>query len=97
MARRFLVSVAMMAFTVLAVAGCDSLRQAIRSGGTDQGKSLDSTAYGPGGPAVESDTSKIQAVDSTEKNPQPFFQSNRRSGGWSSEAREIESHLGVGP
>jgi hypothetical protein len=36
-------------------------------------------------------------VDSTEKNPQPFFQNNRRSGGWSSEARDIESHLGVGP
>ncbi len=24
-----------------------------------------------------------------------FFQSNRRSGAWSSEAREIESHLGA--
>jgi hypothetical protein len=42
-----------------------------------------------------SEASKIPAVDSDEKNPQPFFQNNRRSGGWSSEARDIESDLGV--
>jgi hypothetical protein len=96
MARRFLVSVATMAFMVLAAAGCDSLRQSIRSGGAGQGKSLDSTSYTSGAPAVESDPSKIQAVDSTDKNPQPFFRGGR-SGAWSSEAREIESHLGVGP
>jgi hypothetical protein len=46
---------------------------------------------------VESDPSKIQAVDSDAKNPRSFFSNNRRSGGWSSEAREVESHLGVGP
>lgn len=97
MARRFLISLAMMAITVMAAAGCDSLRQAIRSGKDSQGGNLKSTSYAVGAPAVESDPSKIQAVDSTDKNPQPFFQGSRRSGGWSSEAREIESHLGVGP
>ncbi len=97
MVRRCLVSVAMMAFTVMAAAGCESFRQAIRSGSDDQGRNLKSTAYASGVPAIESDPTKIQAVDSTDKNPQPFFQGNRRSGGWSSEAREIESHLGVGP
>ena len=97
MGRRFLISMATMAFTVMTAAGCDSLRQAIRSGGDGQGKSLKSTSYASGAPAVESDPSKLPAVDSSEKNPQPFFQGNRRSGGWSSEAREIESHLGVGP
>jgi len=42
-----------------------------------------------------SDTSKIQAVDSDAKNPQPFFKNDRLLGGWSSEARAIERNLGV--
>ena len=46
---------------------------------------------------VETEPTKIQAVDADAKNPKPFPQNNRSSGGWSSEAREIESHLGVGP
>jgi len=44
---------------------------------------------------ASSDTSKIPSVDSDGKNPQPFFKSNRLQGGWSSEARAIESDLGV--
>ena len=45
----------------------------------------------------ESETSKIQAVDTDPKSPKPFFANDRLSGGWSSEARAIERHLGVGP
>jgi hypothetical protein len=96
MVRRCLVLVAIAALTVLATGGCEGLRQAIRSGGDGQAN-LKSKAYTPGTSAIESDPTKLQAVDSTDKNPQPFFQNNRSSGGWSSQAREIESHLGVGP
>ena len=45
--------------------------------------------------AVESDTSKIEAVDSDSKNPRSFYQNNRRTGGLSSQAREIEGHFGI--
>ena len=41
------------------------------------------------------DTTKIPSVDSDSKDSQPFFKNNRLQGGWSSEAREIESHLGA--
>jgi hypothetical protein len=95
MVRRFLVSAVMTALTVVTFAGCQGLRQAIRSASNDQGKTLTPTS-GAGGSAVDSDPTKFQAVDSDAKNPQPFFSNDRRSGGWSSEAREIESHLGVG-
>ena len=46
--------------------------------------------------AVESEADKIEAVSSDgKKKSEPFFKSNRTSGGWSSEARSIESDLGV--
>lgn len=46
--------------------------------------------------AVESEAAKIESVDSDgKKKSEPFFKSNRTSGGWSSEARSIESDLGV--
>jgi hypothetical protein len=46
--------------------------------------------------AVESEADKIESVDSDgKKKKEPFFKSNRTSGGWSSEARSIESDLGV--
>ncbi len=70
------------------IAGCESLRQATRS----QNQATEAEAA-----AAEADSTKIQAVDSDPKKPQPFFKNNRLTGGWSSEAREIESHLGVGP
>jgi hypothetical protein len=95
MVRRMRVLVLIMAASVLAIAGCESLRQAIRSASDD--KSQTTVKPTSGATAVDSDTSKIQAVDSDAKNPRPFFSNSRRSGGWSSEAREIESHLGVGP
>ena len=45
--------------------------------------------------AVDSDPSKILGVDSDEKQPTSFFKSDRRAGGWSSEAQEIEKNLGA--
>jgi len=98
MIRRSLALLVMLGLTALTIAGCESLRQAIRSGSDDHAqKGVKATSGGTEASAVESDPSKLQAVDSDAKNPQPFFKNNRPSGGWSSEAREIESHLGVGP
>jgi len=98
MIRRSLALLVMLGLTVVTIAGCESLRQAIRSGSDDHAqKSVKPTSGAAESSAVESDSSKLQAVDSDSKSPQPFFKNNRPSGGWSSEAREIESHLGVGP
>jgi|GEM_PF-1321384 len=98
MIRRSLAILVMLGLTAVTIAGCESLRQAIRSGSDDHAqKSVKPTSGVAEASAVESDPSKLQAVDSDTKNPQPFFKNNRPSGGWSSEAREIESHLGVGP
>jgi hypothetical protein len=96
MLRRFLALAASLTFAVVTMAntGCESLKQAIRFSDADE---VSATSMKSGGETVDSDPSKIHAVDSDGKNPQPFFKNNRRSGGWSSEAREIESHLGVGP
>jgi hypothetical protein len=45
--------------------------------------------------AVDSDTSKILDVNSDSKKSQPFFKSDRTSGCWSKEAREIEKDFGI--
>jgi len=46
--------------------------------------------------AVEFDHTGIHAVDDDGKGPaKPFFKNNRKAGGLSSEAREIERSLGV--
>jgi len=98
MIRRSLALVVMLGLTAVTIAGCESLRQAIRSGNDDHAqKSVKPASGAAETSAVESDPSKLQSVDSDSKSPQPFFKNNRPSGGWSSEAREIESHLGVGP
>ena len=98
MNRRFLTLLVMMGLAAVSIAGCESLRQAIRSSSDDHAqKSVKPPSGTAETSAVESDPTKLQAVDSDAKNPQPFFKNNRPSGGWSSEAREIESHLGVGP
>jgi hypothetical protein len=99
MVRRLLVLVVMaiMASSVLTIAGCESLREAIRTSSDDKAsKSLKPKTGSEEVPAVDSDVTKVQAVDADAKHPRSFFQNNRRAGGWSSEAREIEGHLGVG-
>ncbi len=74
--------------------GCETLHSWLRHNDEDAAKKSDSDD--PTKPkAVESDTSKIIGVDSTKDDPKPFFKGDRRSGGWSSEAREIEKDLGV--
>ena len=94
MVRRIHAAFALMALFLLTVVGCESLRPSVRSSRTE---TLGSRQPAIGATAVESDPSRIQAVDADPKNPRSFFKNNRRSGTWSSEAREIESHLGVGP
>jgi len=73
--------------------GCHGLRSPSRSDPVDSSR-MDPTHehFDPSeGPVA----TKIPAVDADARNPQPFFKNNRRPGTWSSEAREIESHLGV--
>jgi hypothetical protein len=70
--------------------GCETQRSLLRHKNSGDLKEGSSEAT-----AVRSDASKILGVESDAKNPEPFFKNNRRSGGWSSEAREIENNLGV--
>jgi hypothetical protein len=86
--------------SVLTLAGCQGLRQSIRPNQERDAEAQvlkrekgepKSTEVAP----VESDPSKIFPVDADTKGTQSFFKKNRRPGTWSSEAREIESHLGV--
>jgi hypothetical protein len=97
MVRRIHVLFASIGLILLTLVGCESLRQAIRSSSSETSESHKTTKSSTEATAVESDPSKIQAVDSDAQHPRSFFSNNRRSGGWSSEAREVESHLGVGP
>jgi hypothetical protein len=82
--------------SVAGLAGCDSLKQMLRPSKETEAHSLDSEHH-PDHSGVETDPTKIHAVDADPKSPKPFFRNNRSAGGWSSEAREIEGHLGVGP
>jgi hypothetical protein len=94
--RRFRLSMTILEFSVVTIAGCEGLRQSLRPASEDKARAL-KTSPGSESSAIETDPTKVQAVDADAKNPRPFFSNNRRSGTWSSEAREIESHLGVGP
>jgi hypothetical protein len=76
--------------------GCDTLHSFLRGKDNDADSAKkDEKDDSSKMKAVDADTSKILDVDSDSKKPQPFFKSNRTSGGWSSEAREIEKDLGV--
>lgn len=94
MVRRFRILLASMGLFLLTLTGCEGLRHATRTSGSASSAHQKAANEALG---VDSDASKIQAVDADPKNPKSFFSNNRRSGTWSSEAREIESHLGVGP
>jgi hypothetical protein len=81
---------------VMGSLGCETTHSFFRRNNGDDDVAQKKDKDDPAKPkAVESDTSKIMGVNSDEKNPQPFFKSDRRSGGWSSEARDIEKDLGV--
>jgi hypothetical protein len=74
--------------------GCETLRSRLRPDDDDRARAAkEDDVTKP--KAVVSDTSKIMSVVSDSSDPKPFFKSDRKSGGWSSEAREIESHLGA--
>jgi hypothetical protein len=99
MVRRSLVLMAVMGITVMLIAGCQGLRQAIRQASNEPPQTPKTgKVIGADEPSeLASDPTKVLDVNADSKNLQPFFKNNRRSGTWSSEAREIESHLGVGP
>lgn len=83
-----------LAAVVAGTTGCDTLRSWLRPGDDDRGRSSDADDVSK--PKwVESDPSKIPAVDSDSSNPKPFFSNSRRWSGLSSEARDIERDLGV--
>jgi hypothetical protein len=63
------------------LAGCETLRQSTRE------KTDESTPE-------ERVAENVDEVKPSEESAK-FFKANRLSGGWSSEARDIESHLGV--
>lgn len=96
--RSFFPVVVLLGSASLTIAGCESLREAMRTSNDDKiAKAVKPTSGTEEISDEATDATKILAPDATAKNPRAFFQNNRRSGGWSSEAREIESHLGVGP
>ena len=82
------------------VVGVDGLRNAALVGSPRrQQDDVDEDDDDPANPkAVASDASKLNSVDSTDKNSQPFFSRTRNRSAWSSfspEAQQIEKDLGV--
>jgi hypothetical protein len=75
--------------------GCDTLHSFVRGKDSEESATKDDKDDSSKPKAVESEASKILDVNSDEKKSQPFFKSNRTSGGWSSEAREIEKDFGI--
>lgn len=77
--------------------GCETLHSMVRGHDKDQASKED--INDPASPkAVGSDASKLNSVNSTDSDPQPFFKKTRPSSSWSSwspEARDIEKDLGV--
>jgi hypothetical protein len=68
--------------------GCDTLNSWLRH---------DDDKIPQAGNPTEDDikSRKVIGSSSDDQDASTFFKNNRRSGAWSSEAREIESHLGA--
>ena len=94
MTRRSICRVLCVGAVMAGMTGCDTLRPWRRPDDDDRGRSSDSDDVSKPG-EVRSDSSKISAVDSDSDNHKPFFSNSRRWSGLSSEARQIESDLGV--
>lgn len=91
MKRRILRMGLVLAGALPGLLGCEHDRAFFRSQrGNDDGQHLSQ-----GIEAVESDPSKISAVDADDETPKSFFKNNRRTGGLSAQAREIEGHFGI--
>src|SRR5262245_7798259 len=96
MMRRFICPGLLLSTLVLGSLGCEPHCSFLRPKDHDEQFVADRAVSDPSRPtAIESDASKIMSVDSDPKDPKPFFKGDRKSGGWSSEAREIEKNLGV--
>jgi hypothetical protein len=83
---------------VTSSAGCETLHHLLRPHDSDDAAKKDDKDDPTKPKAVESDSSKINSVDSTSKDPQPFFKQTRPSSSFSRfspEAQEIEKDLGV--
>ncbi len=95
MMRQLLGRVLVLSAVVLASSGCETLHSFQRASDEDESKTRKSLDDPTSPKSVDLDVSKLNSVDSDEKDPQPFFKRNRLSGAWSSEARDIEKNLGV--
>jgi hypothetical protein len=95
MTRRSMCRVLCVSAVMAGMTGCETLRSRLRPDDDDKKKRAFDSDDSTKPKSVESDTSKILSPDSDSSNPKPFFKSDRRSGAWSSEAREIEKDLGV--
>jgi hypothetical protein len=73
-----------------ALLGCESHRSWLRPKDDDDTKVRSHASKSAG-----SDGSGIIGADSDETQAEPFFKNNRRFGGLSSEARDIERNLGL--
>jgi hypothetical protein len=96
MARRFLFHGLVLSALALGGLGCETHHSFFRPKDFGDAVTAKQDQDDPSKPtAIQSDASKVMSVDSDSKEQKPFFKSDRRSGGWSSEAREIERDLGV--
>jgi hypothetical protein len=81
---------------VISLAGCETLHSSMRHDNNDDVATNDDDPAKP--KSVDSDVSKLNSVDSNDKDPQPFFSKTRARSSWSPfspEAQQIEKDLGV--
>jgi hypothetical protein len=90
MKRRYLrVPLTLVFASCLALTGCESLHHNLRS------QDRDPEVKNASAETETSDADKVLDVKSDGKTKKPFFSATRLSGGLSSEAREIESDMGI--
>ena len=91
MIRRFSWRRLFVAGLCLVPVGCEPHHSWLRDKDDDEAKAL------AAGNPTEDDLSARKVIGSSpdDQDASSFFKGNRRSGGWSSEAREVESHLGA--
>jgi hypothetical protein len=83
---------------VVGSTGCETLHSMVRSNDKDEVSKKDDKDDVAKPKAVGSDVSKVDSVDSTDKNSQPFFSKKYSSSSFSRfspEAQQIEKDLGV--
>jgi len=83
---------------VVGSTGCETLHSQVRSKDKDEVSKRDDTDDPANPKAVGSDVSKVNSVDSTDKDSKPFFSKQYSSSSFSRfspEAQQIEKDLGV--